>query len=142
MTVQTVMTANPASCSPTTRLVDVAALMKEFDCGQIPVVAEDGSGKPVGVVTDRDIAMRMVAKGVNPVEAIARDCMSSPCITVSIDTSLASCCEVMEESKIRRVPVVDSSGRLCGIVSLADIARCATPKATAEVVKEVSEADW
>ena len=142
MTVQTVMTANPATCTPTTRLVDVASMMKEFDCGQIPVVAEDGSGKPVGVVTDRDIAMRMVAKGVNPLEALARDCMTTPCITVTIDTSLATCCEVMEASKIRRVPVVDVQGRLCGIVSVADIARCATPKATAEVVKEVSEAGW
>lgn len=141
MTVQSVMTANPARCSPTTRLVDVAAMMKQFDCGQIPVVAEDDSGVPIGVVTDRDIAIRVVASGINPLEALARDCMSSPCITVTADTSLATCCEVMESNKIRRVPVVDGQGRLCGIVALADIARCASPKETAEVVKEVSTAN-
>ena len=140
MTVQTVMTANPACCAPSTRLVDVAALMHDYDCGQIPVIADDGSGKPIGVVTDRDIAIRMVARGRNPLQAQASDCMTSPCITVTEDTSLASCCEVMETNKIRRVPVVDGEGRICGIVALADVVRCASQKETAEVIKEVSVA--
>lgn len=138
MTVQSVMTANPACCSPNTALQQVAAMMVEHDCGQIPIVDGANSQHLVGVVTDRDIAVRMVAKGKNPLEGVASDCMTTPCITVNSDTSLAECCSVMETNKIRRVPVVDSQGQVCGIVSLADVARCASAASTAEVVKEVS----
>ncbi len=140
MSVHAVMTANPACCSPSTPLRLVAAMMKENDCGQIPVVNEDGSGRPVGVVTDRDISIRMVAIGRNPLDATAQDCMSTPCITISADSSLDDCCEAMESAKVRRLPVVDGEGRLCGIVALADIARHANAAATVEVVKEVSAA--
>lgn len=140
MTVQSVMTANPACCTPTSSLRQVAMLMRDHDCGQIPVVDGHDSALPLGVVTDRDIAIRILAEGKNPLEAFASDCMSSPCVTVSHDTSLADCCALMESSKIRRVPVVDANGRVCGIVSLADVARCADAATTIDVVKEVSAA--
>jgi CBS domain-containing protein len=138
MSVQSIMTPNPACCTVTTSLQDVAKMMIDNDCGQIPVVAEDGSRKPVGVVTDRDIVVRLVALGSNPLEAKAGDAMSTPCVTVNCDTSLRECCDVMEASQIRRVPVVDAKGELCGIVSLADIALSGHDAKTAEVVKEVS----
>lgn len=141
MTVQSVMTTNPACCTPMTSLRDVAKLMLDNDCGQIPVIDDVTSHRPVGVITDRDITVRMVANGQNPLEAVAGECMSTPCITVTSDTTLRECCEVMEASKIRRVPVVDSTGRICGIVSLADVARCADDAETVEVVKEVSTAN-
>jgi len=140
MTVQSVMTTNPACCTPTTSLRDVAKLMLDNDCGQIPVIDDVTSHRPVGVITDRDITVRMVAHGHNPLESVAGECMSTPCITVTSATTLRECCEVMEASKIRRVPVVDSTGRICGIVSLADVARCADDAETVEVVREVSTA--
>lgn len=138
MTVLSAMTKNPACCTPTTPLREVAKLMLDHDCGQIPVVDSAGSHQPLGVVTDRDITVRMVAHDKNPLEGNASDCMTTPCITVSEDTSLVDCAKVMEASKIRRVPVIDSHGRISGIVSLADIARCADSATTADVVKEVS----
>ena len=141
MTVQSVMTTNPACCTPSTPLREVAKLMLDNDCGQIPVIDDVSSHRPVGVITDRDITVRMVAQGQNPLDSVAGECMSSPCITVTSDTSLRECCEVMEANKIRRVPVVDSHGRICGIVSLADVARCADDTETVEVVKEVSTAN-
>lgn len=140
MTVQSAMTANPACCTPMTPLQDVAKLMLDHDCGQIPVVDSAGSHMPIGVVTDRDIAVRMIAHGKNPLEGTAADCMTTPCVTVTAETSLADCANVMEASKIRRVPVIDTHGRICGIVSLADVARCADSATTAGVVKEVSVA--
>lgn len=138
MTVRTVMTESPACCTPKTSLTDVARLMVDNDCGQIPVVEDTTSRKLAGVITDRDIATRIVAKGKNSAEACACDCMTTECVTVTPDTSLEECCEVMEDRKIRRVPVVDASGGVVGIVSLADIVRSAKPSTTASVVKQVS----
>jgi CBS domain-containing protein len=138
MSVQSLMTPNPAFCTVDTPLQEVAKLMLDHDCGQIPVVAADGSRKPIGVVTDRDIVVRVVAQGKNPLDGKAADAMSSPCVTVECDTSLRDCCDVMESSQIRRVPVVDAKGELCGIVSLADLALSGHDAKTAEVVKEVS----
>ena len=138
MSVQTIMTPNPACCTVNTPLQEVAKMMLDNDCGQIPVVAEDGSRRPIGVVTDRDIVVRLVAQGSDPVQAKAGDAMSTPCVTVTCDTSLRECCDVMETSQIRRVPVVDANGDLCGIVALADIALSGQDAKTVEVVKEVS----
>jgi CBS domain-containing protein len=138
MTIQSIMTPDPACCTVSTSLQDVAKLMVANDCGQIPVVAEDGSKRPIGVVTDRDIVIRLVANGTNPLDAKAGDAMTTPCITVSCDASLRECCDVMESNQIRRVPVVDANGELCGIVSLADISLSGADSKTAEVVKEVS----
>jgi len=137
MTVVSVMTPSPACCTTATPLRDVARMMRDNDCGQIPVV--DEAQRPVGVVTDRDIAMRVVAEGRNTDEATAADAMSKPVRTVTTDTSLADCVCLMESEQVRRVPVVDADGRLAGIVSIADLALAGKQKATAEVVKEVSE---
>lgn len=138
MTVRTVMTQSPACCTPNTSLTDVARLMVDNDCGEIPVVEDTASRKLAGVITDRDIATRIVAKGRNSAEACACDCMTTDCVTVTPDTSLEECCEVMENKQIRRVPVVDGSGGVVGIVSLADVVRSARPSTTASVVKQVS----
>jgi CBS domain-containing protein len=137
MNVESVMTPNPACCTAGTPLRDVARMMLDHDCGQIPVV--DESQRPIGVVTDRDIAVRLVAQGRNTNDATAADAMSSPVRTVSTNTSLKDCVCVMEADQIRRVPVVDADGRLAGIVAIADLALAGKQKATAEVVKEVSE---
>ncbi len=140
MKVKDVMTSDPVCCTPDSTLQRVAEMMVENDCGEIPVVESEESRLPVGVVTDRDITCRAVARGLNPLEMRVADCMSTPCVTVMPDTPLEECIRVMEENKIRRVPVVDAGGACCGIVALADIAQHAARRDTAEVVKEVSEA--
>jgi CBS domain-containing protein len=138
MKVKEIMSKDPACCTRETSLQDVAILMVEHDCGEIPVVDNMQSKRPVGVVTDRDITCRTVALGKNPLELRARDCMSSPAVTVTPETAVDDCCKLMEENQLRRVPVVDESGCCCGIVSQADIASNASKGDAGEMVKEVS----
>lgn len=137
MELNTLMTANPACCGRDTPLREVAKLMADNDCGMIPVV--DQQGMPLGVVTDRDIAIRAVAGGKDAARSTAGDYMSSPVRTVSMDTSLADCCAAMESAQVRRMPVVDMDGRICGVVAQADIALNGNASKTAEVVREVSK---
>lgn len=139
MKVKEVMTANPACCISETELQEVAQMMVDHDCGEIPVVESMETRLPIGVITDRDIVCRTVARGLSPLELTVADCMSKPCVTVTPDMSIAECSGIMEENKIRRVPVVDADGSCCGIVALADIALHAKTSVAAEVVKEVSE---
>lgn len=141
MRVEEVMSSDPACCTRNSSLQEVARMMVDWDCGEIPVVeGPDSQGrKPIGVVTDRDIICRTVARGLNPLQLKVSDCMTEPCITVTPDMSVEDCCNVLEENKIRRVPVVDAQGNCCGIVALADIARHARMRTAAEVVREVSE---
>jgi CBS domain-containing protein len=138
MYVREFMTPDPACCAPTSSLTEVAKLMVDRNCGEIPIVAPGDRGNLVGVITDRDITCRTVAQGKNPLELTAAECMSSPVITVTPDTVLEDCCRTMEQHQIRRVPVVDAAGRCCGVVAQADIARVAGGMLAGEVVVEVS----
>lgn len=132
-----IMTPAPQCCSAGTPLNEVANLMVEADCGEIPVT--DASNRLIGVITDRDIVCRVVAKGKNPSTVTAAECMSEPVVVVKEDTSLADVMAVMEENQIRRVPVVDSTGCCCGIIAQADVALSATESDTGELVREVSK---
>lgn len=114
-------------------------MMVDHDCGEIPVVENKETKQPIGVITDRDIVCRTIARGINPLDLTVAECMSKPCVTVTPDMSVEECSRIMEENKIRRVPVVDADGCCCGIVALADIALHAKRSVAAEVVKEVSE---
>lgn len=133
--VSSVMTPHPATCGINTPVRDVARMMLDHDCGQIPVL--DDKGMPLGVVTDRDIAVRVVARGGDGT-ATAGEAMTTPVKTVRADSPLKDCVCLMEEAQVRRIPVVDDTGKLAGIVALADIALAGKNTATAEVVKEVS----
>lgn len=135
--ITSVMTANPCCCREDTPLRDVAQMMIDHDCGMVPVV--DADGKPVGAVTDRDIATRIVACGKDPATACACDAMTSPVQTVVTGTSLHDATCVMEAEKIRRLIVVDGEGRLAGVAAIADLALAGKDEATASVVREVSE---
>lgn len=139
MQVKDVMTPDPACCTADTGLQEVAKLMVDHDCGEIPIVDGKETKKPIGVITDRDIVVRSVAKGKNPLDLTAADCLSKPCVTVTPEMSMEECGNILEKNKIRRVPVVDQSGAICGIVAVADIALRAGGTVTNEVVKEVSE---
>jgi len=131
------MTPSPQCCSRETTLNEVANLMVEADCGEIPVT--DSSNRLVGVITDRDIVCRVVAKGKNPSAVTAGEVMTEPVVCVKEDTSLQDVMSVMEENQIRRVPVVDATGCCCGIISQADVAMNARDGQVGEMVREVSK---
>jgi CBS domain-containing protein len=139
MRVIDIMTPDPACCTPETMLPAVAGLMVHNDCGEIPVVDDLETRKLVGVVTDRDIVCRGIAAGRNPMHTQVAAVMSSPVVSIDEEADLEECCEKMEQYQIRRIPVVDATGRVCGIVALADIASLAGMEETAEIVKEVSQ---
>ncbi len=139
-TVSEIMTKDPACCSADDGLQSVAKMMVDNDCGCIPVVEDTSSRKPIGIVTDRDICCRAVAEGRNPLDLSARDVMTVNVVTVTPDTSIEDCCNLMEQHQIRRIAVVDDTGACCGIVAQADIAVNADEHKTAEVVQEVSRA--
>ena len=138
MQIRELMTRNPACCTPDTPLEEVARMMKQCDCGEIPVVDSRQSMRPIGVITDRDIAIRTIAEGRNPLDLRTFDCMTKPCVTISEDASTMDVIHLLEEHQIRRIPVVDDRGRVSGIVSQADVARKIDQHA-AEVLKQVSQ---
>ncbi len=139
MKVREIMSENPACCTPETGLREVATLMLEKDCGEIPVVEGKDDATPIGVITDRDIVCRAVARGKNPLDLRAEDVMTQTVISVTPETSLEECCDIMEENQIRRLPVVDQNGELCGMISQADIARHSSRDQTAEVLRFISQ---
>jgi CBS domain-containing protein len=137
MKVANIMTPSPATCHRDTKLPEAAKLMRQCDCGAIPVV-EEGTNHPIGVITDRDITVRALAEGRNPLEMKVHDCMSSPVETISSEASLEECLDKMEAAQIRRIIVVDPDGKIAGIVSQADVALYAPEDETAELVHDVS----
>jgi CBS domain-containing protein len=139
MYAQEIMTREPACCTPDFLLRDVARLMVENDCGCIPVVDDFGNFRPIGIITDRDIACRTVAQNRNPLELTAADCMSQPCITLDRSASIDDCCDLLEAKRIRRLAIVDEDGRCCGIVAQADIAQSAPTAQAAEMLREISQ---
>jgi CBS domain-containing protein len=138
MKVKEIMTRSPSVCAPDTPIQEVAKTMVGCDCGAVPVVGTKGTGILVGIITDRDMVVRAIAEGRNPLTLTAADCMTSPAITIREDASLEDCMELMESNKIRRVPVVDASGALAGIVAQADVARNASRQEAGELVRDVS----
>jgi len=114
-------------------------MMAEHDCGAIPVVADVFARKPVGIITDRDIVVRGLALGRDPMMLAAGDCMTAPPATVLEETTARECLEVMELGQIRRVIVVDETGSCTGIVAQADLARHLSKRAAGDLVRMVSE---
>jgi CBS domain-containing protein len=131
-----VMTPDPACCSPHTTLDEVAKLMAQNDCGEIPII--DTADRIVGVVTDRDIVTRVVAEGKNPGAYTAETCMTDPVVTVRVDAPLEDVVAEMEKHQIRRIPVVDEHDACVGIISQADVSWSGPPRRVAEMVREVS----
>lgn len=136
MLIREIMTPHPTCCSPNDTVDTVARLMLEHDCGEIPVC--DGN-QLIGVVTDRDITCRAVAAGKPVLTAPVRDVMTRNVYAVKENAKLNVALDLMEEKMVRRLPVIDDSGRITGIVSLADlIARTPTLK-VALLMRHVSK---
>ncbi len=135
MAVKDIMTAKPVCCTPDTRLEDVARLMLQHDCGEIPVCE---AGKLIGVVTDRDITIRTLAKGRDPLGVAVRQVMTAKVFTVRPGDSIEKVLSIMERRQVRRLPVVDSRGKLVGIVAQADIAESLPEQKSGELLFEIS----
>lgn len=138
MQVQEIMTANPVCGTADMRLQDIARLMRDNDCGEIPIVDDSETRRLIGVVTDRDIATRAVAEGKSPTNTQVSEVMSSSVITTSLNSDLDQACELMEKHQVRRLPVVDNEGRCRGILAQADIALRGKERKTGAMVKDVS----
>lgn len=139
MQVREIMCTDILGCTKDTSLRDAAAIMCEKDCGSLPVFESAGSRKLIGIITDRDIVCRTLGQGKDPYQMAVGDCMSMPVITVTPETSLDECRRRMEKNQVRRVPVIDASGRCCGMVSQADLALKCEQEEAGELVKEVSK---
>jgi CBS domain-containing protein len=140
MLVKDIMTENPACCTADTNLQDVAKMMLDNYCGAIPVVESNNNRRPIGVVTDRDITVRTVAQGDNPLNMTAKSVMTKNVITAAPDMSVDDCVDLMEEHQVRRIPVIDENGDCIGMVAQADIAVKADKSDAEDLVEEVSKA--
>ncbi len=134
-----VMTDSPAVCTPDTKLQKVAAIMEDCDCGAIPVVDSKSNRRAIGIATDRDIVIRTLARGRNPMEMTVRECMTTEIVAVRPDATLEEVEQKMQDHQVRRVLVVDRSGKCRGIISQADLARHASKREIGETVREVSQ---
>jgi CBS domain-containing protein len=134
-----IMTKDPVCCLPTNSVAQAAQLMMQYDTGLIPVVANLNEKKLLGVLTDRDLAVTVVVDSCDPARTSVESIMSRPPIVCSPDEPYEHALHTMERNRIRRVPVVDRTGRVVGIVSLADVAiRVRNRTQTAHVVQEIS----
>jgi len=140
MRVKNVMTKDPKFCVPADTAQHAASLMRDEDAGIMPVVESVQSLRIIGVVTDRDLCMNVVAEGRDPRAVPVEECMTTKVVTCTSNDSVDRVTELMRENQIRRVPVVNEQHELLGIVALADVVERATPKATQthETLKKVS----
>lgn len=136
MKARDLMTPNPKTCAPDHDLLCSIRIMKEEDCGIVPVTEGNGEGRVVGVVTDRDIALYLGSKDRKPSEVRIREVMSTNVVSTSPEDDLQDVTRKMEEAQVRRVLVVED-GRLRGVISTADLARASTRSKKDRLEKEV-----
>ena len=134
--VHEVMSDRPRCVTPDTPVAEAAQLMESEDVGSLPVLEGE---RVVGVVTDRDIVVRAVAKGKDPKGMPVREVASGDLVTLTPDDDLSDALTLMATHQVRRLPVVDAENRLVGIVAQADLARVAGEKAIGEMVEDISQ---
>ncbi len=132
--IKDLMTSNPTTCEPSTTVVDAAKVMAQEDIGPVPIVE---GGKLVGLVTDRDLVVRVLAEGKDPTSTTIGEIATADLTTVTPDSDLQEALDLMSANQVRRLPVVQD-GRLVGIVAQADVARAADEEKTGEVVQDIS----
>jgi CBS domain-containing protein len=136
MKAQDIMSRNPASVTPDTPVQEAARLMQSQDVGVLPVVESTASKRLVGLVTDRDIAIRVVAEGRS--NAMVRDAMTSNPKSVKPDDSVKDVMKLMGAEQVRRVPVVDDRGEIVGIVAQADLVLEGDDRRAEETIEKIS----
>ena len=135
MKVREVMTRDVQTIRPDQPVQEAASFMLSADAGSVPVTDGD---RLIGMITDRDIAVRGVAKGYGP-DTPVRELMTDEVICVREDDDVDDVASKMSEAQVRRLPVIDDQERLCGIVSLGDLSRDAGEDAASEALQGVSE---
>lgn len=130
------MTSSPRNVDPSTPVVEAAQLMKSEDVGSLPVVE---SGRLVGMVTDRDIVLRVVAEGNDAKTATVGEIASKDLVTIDPQQDLDEALRLMAQHQVRRLPVVEEDGRLVGILAQADVARQGADADTGHLVEEISD---
>ena len=137
-----VMTKNPVCCLPNDMVAKVAQLMKSKDIGPVPIIENEQTKKLVGIVTDRDLALKIVAEGRDAKSTKAEDVMTRKVVTCRGEDDVQKALDAMSEHQLRRIPVVDNDNRIVGIIAQADVAtRVDQPTKTAEVVKDISQSN-
>ena len=137
-----VMTKNPVCCLPNDSVAKAAELMKSENIGSIPVIENKQSQKLVGIVTDRDLALKIVANGLDAKSTKVDAVMTHKVVTCRADDDLQKALDAMAEHQLRRIPVVGNDNKVVGIIAQADVAtRVDQPEKTAEMVKEISQAN-
>jgi CBS domain-containing protein len=139
MTCREVMCANPQFCLPEDNVRRAADIMKREDVGPVPVVYSQSDRRVVGIITDRDLAIRIIAEGKPPDTARVSDVMTPNPVTCRADDDIHEPLRVMSREQIRRIPIVDSNNQLCGIVAQADIARHLDEREAGELVEDISQ---
>ena len=135
-TIRDVMTSNPCSIDADKSVAYAAKMMREEDVGLAPIVEAE---RLVGMLTDRDITIRVVAEGKDPEQVKVRDVASSQLVTVSPQKDLDEALRMMAKHQIRRLPVVEEDGKLVGVVAQADVAREGDDATTGRLVEEISQ---
>jgi CBS domain-containing protein len=135
-----VMTKYPVCCLPTDSVVKAAGLMKSKNIGSIPVIENERTQKLVGIVTDRDLAMRIVAAGRDAKFTNVDAVMTYKVVSCLAEDDLQKALDMMAKQKLRRIPIVDHDHKILGIITQADVAtRNNQPEQTAQMVKEISQ---
>ena len=135
-----IMTKDVVTATPEHTIVDVALLMKTEDIGPILIVDNEQAKTLVGIVTDRDIVVKVIAEGRDVNRTRVGDAMSKKLVTCRADDNVEVAMKAMAQYQLRRIPVVGENMKLLGIISQADVAtRVDAPEKTGEVVKEISE---
>lgn len=135
-----IMTKEPTCCLPGDTVDQAAQLMKDEDVGPVPVVADQQTKRLLGIVTDRDLAVKVVAEARQIAAVTVEEVMTRNPVTCHADDDLQKAIDAMEKHQVRRIPVVDDDNRIIGIIAQADIAtRAHEPETTAEVVEEISK---
>jgi CBS domain-containing protein len=134
--IRDVMTTNPSTVESTSAVVQAARVMKQVDAGVVPVT---DNGRLAGIVTDRDIPIRVVAEGKDPGSTTVGEVASKNLVTVDPQQDLDEALRLMAQHKVRRLPVVEEDGRLVGVLAQADVAREGDDMQTGQVVEEISK---
>ena len=134
-TIRDLMTTNPRTVEPSTPVAEAARVMKQEDVGPVPIVED---GRLAGILTDRDIVIRVVAEGLDPQSTTVGEVASRDLVTIDPEQTLDEALRLMAEHQVRRLPVTEEDGRLVGIVAQADVAREGRDSQTGDVVEQIS----
>jgi CBS domain-containing protein len=141
-TCESMMTKNPICCLPTDTVVKAAQLMKHENIGSIPVIENEQTRKLVGIVTDRDLALKVVAQGKDAKSTQVESVMTDTLVTCHADDEIQKALDAMSEHQLRRIPIINNENKILGIIAQADVAtRVNKPEKTAEMVKDISQAN-